>query len=179
LFAFASHTLFYLEWFAGPIVSLSCRCEKSAQDPRGVETQVLLDTRFQSGATSATRIDTDDALRQEHSLSFQGGGGVLSLKNTGKDYIQGFQLFSRPSGRELTEIFPATGWDVDFPENSDGRVLAVGSVARRLVQWVKGQGASRPDFSAGHRVQQLLFLAEQSHKSGGAWQDVPIPETGE
>lgn len=174
LFAFASHTLFYLEWFAGPIVSISCKCERSSQDPREVDTRVLLDARFRSGAVAATRIDTDNALHQEHSLSFQGSGGALSLKNTGKDYIQGFQLHARPfASDDFVEIFPASGWDVNFPSSADGRILAVGSLARRLVQWVQGQGATKPDFSAGHRVQQLLSIAEQSHKSGGAWQDVP------
>jgi predicted dehydrogenase len=173
LFAFASHALYYLEWFSGPIASLRCRCERSPQDPREVDTQVFLDARFQTGATARVRIDTDATLRQEHSLRFQSGEGTLILQNTSKDYIQGFRLYAQPTGgSDFIERIPSSVWEVNFPVCTDGRILATGSLAQRLVQWVQGRSVSQPDFSAGHRVQQLLSLAAQSHLSGGVWEDV-------
>jgi len=173
LFSFASHSLYYLEWLAGPIAALRCRCDRSPQDARGVDTSVFLEARLGSGAVASLRIDTDDALKTEHRLRFQGNGGNLILQNTGKDYIQGFQLLiRRNSDKEFTEVQPSAGWDANPGFAEDGRLLAVGSLARRLVQWVQGEPASQPDFTAGHQVQQLLALALDSHSKGGTWEVV-------
>jgi predicted dehydrogenase len=173
LFAFASHALYYLQWFAGPMVSLRCRCDRSPQDPREVDTLVLLDARFRSGVTAGVRVDTDNALRQEHSLCFKAGDGTILLKNTGKDYIHGFKLYMRRNrDGDFSEIFPSSGWDVKLSDSGDGRILAVGSLAKRLVQWVQGQGSSQPDFAAAHQVQLLLSLADHSNSNGGTWLDV-------
>ena len=146
LFAFGSHTFYYLEWLFGPIASTGLRLSGARA---GNDTQVLGDLTFASGLKATVCIDTNDPVDPTHTLRVSGRDGSLELRNSGKDHITGFTLSHITAAARATLVEPITG-------PMDGRIGAVQPLAARLVRWIREGIPSHPDLTSGHRVQQLI-----------------------
>jgi predicted dehydrogenase len=158
LYSFGPHVFHYLEWFAGPISSFSARLSKLPDDSRSSDTIFNLEGTFMSGARFNALVHTDYPGPPEHILTFHGKEpqAVLKLENLTKDYVQGFKLIKNGKIRsEATQ--PA----------SDGRILAVTPLAKRLVAWIRDGRPSTPGLNEGVRIQNLIELAIESDKNSG------------
>lgn len=173
LYSFGSHVFHSMEWFFGQVLALRCHMGRSPLDQRATDTLVLLDLQFSSGALASIKIDTDNAFNQEYQFLIKGSEGELELKNRSKDYIQGFTLQHKTkdpvSSKEIkTDL---TWGESPLRElNQDGRILAVSTLANRLVKWLQMGESSEPNLASGVRVQEMIAMSLISHNQGGVWQ---------
>ncbi len=160
---FVSHSLYSLEWLFGPILRLNARLEPSEPD---IHVDAWLE--FAAGFSGALSVGTDLFLGSGHRLEVFGDQGTLVLHNPSADYVKGFSLAvgTRDSGSFATVIGPG-----DEPPG-DGRIAAVGSLARRFVDAIQGGKEMVPNLQDGVRVQSLIDTMRRSHRSGG-WQSIP------
>lgn len=168
LFNFVSHSLDYLEDFAGPIRGLSARLAGIPGDTRPNDTFVALALDFAHRGAGSLVMSAAAYCGSGHRIEFYGEDGTLVLDNTTADYMRGFRLSlaQRPaplSAVELPAASEADAW-------KDGRVLPVSRLVRDFVDWAKGGPASTSDFAAGLRVQTLLEAARLS-SAEGRWMD--------
>ena len=168
LFNFVSHSLNYLEGFAGKIVGLSARLAGLPGDPRPNDSFVSMAFAFANGAAGSLVMSAAAFRGSGHRIDIHGEDGTIVLVNDTPDYMRGFRLLlaRRPSNLEEvgTVASEADAWD-------DGRVLPVSRLARRFINWTEGGTRVVSDFAAGLRVQELLEAARLSHRTG-AWIDV-------
>lgn len=158
---FTSHVFYYLEWFCGPIQSLSARLARFRHAPGSSDTFNHLSLRFRSGFPGAVLVSTHAYLGSGHRVEFYGDKGTLVLENRGADYIKGFKLFfTTRDSRRLKEVKVATVRGVH-----DGRILAVQTLVSRFADQIERGGAASPGFREGLRVQQLIEWARESDRS--------------
>jgi len=169
LFNFVSHVLYNLEWLAGPIVGLQARLFRAPGDERITDTFDVLALEFESGAAASVSVSAAAFLGSGHRIDVYGDDGTLVLSNESRDYAKGFHIFhgTRDSG-EIRQV-PVDSSAEDG--HVDGRIAAVGCLARSFLDWIKTGVESRPSFRDGSRVQRLLEAARQSQTSG-QWIDV-------
>ena len=167
LYSFASHTLHYLEWFAGPVSGLSARLGFAPGGERTGDTCVALAMQLDSGASASVFISSDAFLGSGHRIEFYGDEGSLRLENLTSDYGSGFRLWlaTRTTGSWEPVDTPVS------PHGGDGRIAAVASLVRRFLDWIESGVPARPDFAQALRVQALLQAARRSHQSG-EWIDL-------
>lgn len=163
LFGFASHALYNLEWFGGPIVTLWARLHPPLSATCRGDTLVNLSVTFASGAAASVTISTNAFLGRGHCWEFYGDCGSLFLRNRSVDYIRGFELWLGRRGSGQKENVPC-GDIEDLPE--DGRVIVATSLFRRWADWIALGTPSKPNFEQGLRVQILLEAALTSNRVG-------------
>jgi predicted dehydrogenase len=162
---FASHTFHYLEWFCGPVASLSARLA-GLPDAAALETTAMLTLDFDSGIPASVSVSCGSYLGPGHRLEFYGEDGTLVLENATSDYMRGFELrHARRPAAALTRIA------VDDPDDAlyaDGRIAPTARIVRDFIAAVASRApdAVKPDFSDGYRVQRLIDAARRSHAEG-------------
>ncbi|MEX0751968.1 MAG: Gfo/Idh/MocA family oxidoreductase [Xanthobacteraceae bacterium] len=159
---FVSHCFHYLEWFCGPIATLSARVFGLPGDP-GFEATVALAFTFASGAGGSLTMSSASYLGSGHRIEFYGEDGSLFLINAGSDYTRGFELTAarRSTGKpERIEII-----DPDEYKYADGRIAPVSRLARRFLDAIEEKDQASPGFAEGFRVQQLIDAARRSHNT--------------
>ena len=170
LFNFVSHSLNYLEEFAGQINGLSARLAGIPGDPRPNDSFVSMAFSFDHGAAGGLVMSAAAFHGSGHRIEIYGEDGTIVLENVTKDYMRGFRLRLAQRPGDLNEVA------IRAPEPDaweDGRIMPVARLAGRFVDWAEG-GTERvgfPDFAAGLRVQVLLEAARLSHRAG-CWVDV-------
>jgi predicted dehydrogenase len=168
LFNFVSHSLNYLEGFAGEITGLSARLAGLPGDPRPNDSFVAMAFAFANGAAGSLVMSAAAFQGSGHRIDIHGEDGTIVLANDTSDYMRGFRLLLARRPGYLEEVGTLASepdaWD-------DGRVLPVSRLARRFVNWAQGGTRVESDFAAGLRVQALLEAARLSHRTG-AWIDV-------
>lgn len=150
--SFASHTLYYLERFAGPIVKLEASLFRRGSG--SADTLAALVLEFATGAVATVRITTNTVCTSEHRVELFGTQGRLTLLNEGRDYVRGFRLL-RSSPPECAVVVETES----FPGEDDGRIHAARSLIRRFGDWIESGVPQRPSVADGHRVQQLIESA--------------------
>lgn len=161
LLSFASHSVHYLEWLAGPATRIRAVLGKAESDPRSGETRAVIDLDFASGASARVDLDTDSGHGPLHALSVRTGAGSLHLRNPEQDYIHGFGL-ERTAGNgpaQSVGLPPLTG-------HADGRIAAAAILASALADRIEGWPAEAPDVESAVRAQLLLDAARRSHEAG-------------
>jgi predicted dehydrogenase len=166
---FVSHSLDYLEWFAGRVTGLSARLAGMPGDARDNDTFVALAVQFAGGAAGSLLMSAAAYKGSGHKIEFYGEDGSLVLDNPGSDYMRGFalRLAKRPGEFAMMEV-PA-GPDIW----QDGRVLPASRIAGRFLDWAEGGAQAAPNFADGVRVQYLMDAARRSH-AGGRWVGVDV-----
>lgn len=160
LFNFVSHSLHYVEWFAGPVTGLCSSLFRMPGDNRSGDTTVVMALSFRSGAAGSLSMSAAAYLGSGHRLEFYGDEGTLVLENTTSDYMKGFRLLY--GKRPQAQLEPITADDPDEGRYADGRILAASRLASRFLDWMEKGTAARPDFRDGLRVQRLLGAARDS-----------------
>jgi predicted dehydrogenase len=176
---FVSHSLDYLEWFAGKVTGLSARLAGMPGDTRDNDAFVSLALQFASGAAGSLLMSAAAYRGSGHKIEFYGEDGTLVLDNPGTDYMRGFalRLAKRPDDfADMSLPAEADNWQ-------DGRVLPASRIARHLLDWAErgetagpnfagpnfaGPNFAGPNFADGLRVQYLMDAARRSH-AGGVW----------
>jgi predicted dehydrogenase len=160
-----SHSLHYLEWFAGPIVDLSARLSGLPGDP-SFETNVVLGLAFQSGASGSFAMSCASYLGTGHRLEFYGEEGTLVLNNPTADYMRGFAVsYAHRPATVLTPV-PVDHDPLDRQFPDEGRVAPVSRMATRFLDAIERRQPVTPGFAEGYRVQALLDAVRQSHANG-------------
>lgn len=162
---FGSHSLHYLEWFAGPVADLSARLSGLPDDP-SFETNVVLDFAFQSGASGSYAMSCASYLGSGHRLEFYGEEGTLVLTNPTTDYMRGFVMSC--GRRPTTVLAPVTIEDdpIDRQFPNEGRIAPVSRLVSRFLDAIERRQPAAPGFTEGYRVQALLDAVRQSHARG-------------
>jgi predicted dehydrogenase len=155
LYAFSSHALNYLEWFAGDIRELSAKLSRKAGDDRATDTLNEFEIKFRVGATAKVTVNTDYALAPQHRINLKGSAGEMTLINKTADHILGFEFWSKQGLIETSQA-------VVPPLGTYGRFLAAKPLVDRLIHWLKNGVPSKPDIESGVRVQRLIHPALQS-----------------
>jgi predicted dehydrogenase len=155
--SFASHTFYYLEWLQGKIISVDARLHATAGSDARVECWLT----FAGGATAAISISTDTVGLREHRLQIFGTDGMLDLRNSTHDYVNGFELSesSRDKSPVLVLAEPKTF--------EDGRAAAATSLIGRFARSVDGGDQMTPGVDEALRVQRIMHAARQSSKQSG------------
>jgi len=167
---FASHSLHYLEWFCGPISTLSGRIFGLPGDAT-IEATVALAFTFASGAGGSLTVSSASYAGSGHRIEFYGEDGSLFLTNTTNDYLRGFELTVARRSSEKLERIEVT--DPDEHKYPDGRIAPVSHLARRFLDAIEGKDIAYPGFAEGYRVQQLIDAARRSH-DGGCAVETPV-----
>jgi predicted dehydrogenase len=166
----ASHSLHYLEWFAGPIARLSAHLS-GLPDDSSIETNVTLSLAFKSGAAASFAMSCASYLGSGHRLEFYGDDGTLMLENPTADYMRGFTVrhARRPAAALATVPIGDDALDREFP--GEGRIAPVSRLASRFIEAIEWRQKVAPNFADGYRVQQLLDATRRSHAEG-CWLDI-------
>lgn len=163
---FASHTLHYLEWFAGPIRTIGCRLLRAPDQTSGADTLATLDGTYASGAAYTARVSIQSYAGTGHRIALYGGKGTIILDNPTSDYIDGFTLKIQrradgaPVRGERTARRAAAG-------AVDGRIAAASRIVARFARWARTGRMTQPSLTEGVRVQRLLHLARRSDAALG------------
>lgn len=164
-----SHTFHYLEWMLGRIHRLSARLFVPAErDWSGGETVAVLCLELTGGVLVSVSVSSSAFLGTGHRLEIYGDEGSLVLENHTADYVAGFRLLH---GTRQTNRLDPLNMEKGERTVQDGRVLAVGRLVDRFVDWVRTGVPAIPSFEEGYRVQCLVDWARQAHATGG-WVDV-------
>lgn len=168
-----SHTFHYLEWLLVPIRQLTAKLfiPPGAGAMLG-ETAVVMCLELEGGASGSVSVCSNAFLGSGHRVEIYGDQGSLFLDNSTSDYVAGFTLAR--GTRQTNKLEPVAAEPADF-EAGDGRILAVGRLVDRFVEWVRTGVAASPSFEDGYRVQQLMECAILADSTGG-WVAVPLPE---
>jgi predicted dehydrogenase len=171
---FVSHSFHYLEWMCGPIVRLSAHLS-GLPGEGDLETNAIVGLALQSGAAGSIVMSSASYNGSGHRVEFYGEDGTLSLVNSTRDYMRGFELRLARRPLDFSSIEVDDPLDRNFPE--DGRIAPVARLAARFLDAIESRTQSAPGFAEGRRVQVLLDAARSSDKSGG-WVDIK-PENSE
>lgn len=177
--ALGIHSLHYLEWFCGPVRSLTADLSVSIvkrPDATGTmhditaENTANLELRLQSGVMAKVAISNVALDGKGHVLTFTSKRGTLVLKNG-----------NRPGEWEtftLTKVCDNKHCAIEVPTQSDkkyadGRIPAFLSLASRFIQAVeKNNTLVHPSFADGLRAQVLLDAVYAS-AAKKQWIDIP------
>jgi predicted dehydrogenase len=167
---FVCHSLYYLEWFCGPLAGLSARIFPLPD--RRPESSIALALAFASGAGGSLQMSCASFLGSGHRLEFYGEDGSLLLDNPTTDYFRGFTLkHARRAAGALQDIAVE---DIGADPSVDTRVVPVARLVRRFIDACERGGNPSPGFAEGYRVQSLIDAARRSHASG-RWIDLAPP----
>jgi predicted dehydrogenase len=169
---FVSHCFHYLEWFCSPIVRLTTRLSSLPGDD-DLQTTAVMAIEFAAGQLASLSMSCASYLGGGHRIAFYGDDGTLLLHNPGADYMRGFVLLhARRPAEALAPIAVDDPADAQYP---DGRIAPVSRLAKRFFDAIETSGTAQPDFAAGYRVQQLIDVAQRSHRQGKGVEVAPAP----
>jgi predicted dehydrogenase len=153
---FASHSLDSVLWLFGPVRRLAAHLQPST----GVEARADLWLELASGAPVSISIAADLPGGSGHRVEVYGAAGSLFLDNRTSDYVAGFELIVTNRSQ------PPVAIELPRPRaGEDGRILAVGEMARRFIDAIEGTLHMTPSLADGWAVQRLLDLARRAHRS--------------
>lgn len=159
-----SHCFHYLEYFCGPIESLSARLFGLPGEERPSESTVALAGAFASGAGLSLAMSAASYLGSGHRLEIYGEDGTLALANPTADYMRGFELrFARRPAAALERL------DVAYPEQDrypDSRIAPIARLVARFLDAIEQGTTPSPGIREGYRVQHLIEMARLAHDLG-------------
>ena len=166
--SFVSHVFYYLEWLLEPIRRLKAYLTPDdTERPTGANDGANLWLELNSGASVSVAVNCGAFLGTGHRVEIYGDQGSLVLENPTSDYVAGFRLLH--GTRENKSL--ATISESGNVSQLDGRVVMVGRMVKRFVDWAQDGIPAIPTVEHGYRVQTLLDAALESHAKK-VWVDV-------
>ena len=137
-----SHGLYYLEYFAGKIISVKGPASK---------TRVDLLLKFQNNISGEAHVNCNNKSLHRHQLIFQCEKGVIILENN-KGVVDNFSIrvFDEKGQRQI-KIKKDRGL-----KNEDERVKIVKKLATRFINACQAKKQTTPSFREGAGVQELI-----------------------
>lgn len=154
---FGCHSLYYLEYFFGEIVSMSAQLTHQAGAPGDGDTSAALSFEFSDGLKGSMVLNSSVSSVPVHEMTVYGSHGVLKLSNRTDDPVVGFRLLLKNSGENFREL--AVESSEGSEPDEDSRVRPVSILARRFADWIVDGTPCQPNFRDGLRVQRLLDAA--------------------
>ncbi|MFQ5851975.1 MAG: Gfo/Idh/MocA family protein [Candidatus Binatia bacterium] len=167
--SFVSHVFYNLEWLIGPIGKLWAGSFRETRREWGGDTFSVLCLELESGVPVSASVSSNAFMGSGHRIEVYGDEGTLILENRTSDYADGFRVGYGTRGTDKVNMAPSEGRLSSSAQ--DGRVVAVGRLARRFIDWILTGVSTGPTFNDGYRVQRLLDAARESHRIG-SWVDV-------
>ena len=149
---FFSHTLYYLEYYAGEIVNLQSSLSYSKESKNGAEVGVDLLLKFKNLMTGDAHIYINDKGLNRHQLTFICEKGTIVLENN-SNAINNFTV-QVLTGKNTKVLFVKK--EKPIINSYDGRVVLVKKIAGRFIKACVDRTPVLPSFSQGLRVQRLI-----------------------
>ena len=148
-----SHSLYYLEYFAGEILSAKSQLAYSKESKNGGEVAVDLLLKFKHGVTGQAHLCSNSRVSTQHQLVFTCEHATILLENTGSHVGNFFvKIFTSGQVRQLAIKHPETR----SKKNEDERVKYVKKIASRFVDCCISNRQATPSFKDAVRVQELV-----------------------
>lgn len=146
-----SHSLYYLEWFAGQIIKLKSLLSHSFESLNGGEVGADLLLKFKKGVSGYAHISANSKGLIRHYLTFICERGTVVLENA-KDVTKSFNIKVFSNSREKKiRVNSRRG----ARKNEDERVMEIKKIAGRFVRACSLRKQMTPSFSHGLRAQKL------------------------
>jgi predicted dehydrogenase len=167
--SFVSHVFHYIEWLLEPIQRLKGYLWfDDTEDQVWADKAASLWLELAGGIPVSISVSSSSFLGTGHRVEIYGDRGSLVLVNPTSDYVKGFELFhGTRESKILTPILVTN----ESGSQSDGRVIMVGRLIKRFVDWVQDGIPGIPTIEHGYRVQTLVDAARESY-TRGIWLDV-------
>jgi predicted dehydrogenase len=151
------HSLYYMEYFGGEILSLKSQFGYSAESKNGAEVSVDLLLKFKNGILGQAHIRCNNPYLNCHQLVFVCERAVIVLENK-NSHTENFsvKIFSRGQIKHLSESKPRAS-----DKNEDERVKYVKKIATKFVAGCLKNSQVTPSFKEGLRVQELVEKIRQ------------------
>ncbi len=148
---YGSHTLYYLEYFGGPIKDMASTLTHSKESKNGAETGVDILVTFKNKVTGRVHVSCNTAGLTQHNIIFQCEKGTLVLESV-TGVTDSFSLTALTDGK--VKRIPTQ--KTKTKKGEEERVRVVKKLASRFVEGVKNSTQVTPAFKHGVRVQQLI-----------------------
>lgn len=144
---FGSHMIYYMQWFFGPIVSVTARTAKPRGYRHSGDTLSVLMLSFENGTSGTLTVSSGSPTTPRHCVEIIGTDGSLMLSNT--------------SGSPISFTLHHKDCVMSEPEQSgvDCRVPAVSRIVSRFIDWILAGQQTRPSFRDGVAVQRVIESA--------------------
>lgn len=146
-----SHSLYYLEYFAGKILSFKSLLSYSKESLNGGEVGVDLLLKFNKRITGYTHLCCNTPGLNRHQLIFICENGTIILENEGSSWVNFvIKIYSED---KIEQIFVPKQKGTD---NEDERVRIVKKLTARFIDAIIYNKKIIPSFHEGMRVQELI-----------------------
>jgi predicted dehydrogenase len=152
---FGSHTLYYLEWFCGPITETHARLDTTAGLDVPGDTMANLVLRFASGASASVCLCSTATAGTGHRVEFYGDDGMLALANQPPDHVA-FRLYAATREDATPRQVAVAGTNRVNHDGEDPRVAPIANLVHRFVDALQAGEDFIPGFREGLRTQRLL-----------------------
>ncbi|OGE30457.1 hypothetical protein A3C59_00545 [Candidatus Daviesbacteria bacterium RIFCSPHIGHO2_02_FULL_36_13] len=146
-----SHSLYYLEYFAGKIFDLKSRLSYASKSPNGGDVGVDLQLEFENGVLCNAHINCNSSDVNKHQLEFICDEGTINLENE-NNITSNFIIKIKKNGEEKQLPLPHE----QNIEGEDERVRIVRKLATRFINSIIQEKQFIPSFNEGVRVQELI-----------------------
>lgn len=150
---FSPHVLYYLEYFAGKIISAKSLLSHSPKSVNGAEVGVDALLQFEKGITGHMHVSCNAPGMNRHRVMFVCDKATIVLESD-KGVVDGFVLAVHDA--EGSRIIP-----VEKPVSENGedeRVKIVKKIATRFIDSCRSGVPMIPSFAEGVRVQELIEM---------------------
>lgn len=146
-----SHSLYYLEYFAGKILSFKGKLTYTKESINGGETGVDLEIVFENKITGKVHLSCNNKGLNRHQLEFICESGTIFLEN--KNNITSNFVIKIIRGGAEKQLPINKEKNID---NEDERVQVVKKLASRFIYSIIHRKKLTPSFKEGVRVQELI-----------------------
>lgn len=147
-----SHTLYYLEYFAGRISDLKSTLSYSKQNLNRGEVGVQISLKFKNGTEGHAHLNCDTPGINKHQLKFIFEKGTIVLENRDKKIVEfTIETFTPEKGKQI--ILPKK---YVLEHEEDERVKIVRKLATKFINSCTLNKIITPSFREGVRVQELI-----------------------
>jgi len=147
-----SHSLYYLEYYAGEILKVKSLFSYSKDSINGGETRADMILKFKNGINGFAHICCNNKILTRHQLTFQCERGTIILENE-NSVVDGFKIITyREDGKEKLIKLKS----IADKKNVDSRARIVRKLASRFVDSCINGKQIIPSFKDGVRVQKLI-----------------------
>ncbi len=146
---YLSHSLYYLEYFAGKILDFRSQVLFSEVGAKKVESGVNMQIKFGS-ANGDVHLSSATPGFAKHKLRFVFKEAVVDLENNEMITSDFTITVSKPSGIKKMEV------KKKLIAEQDERVIVVSRIAARFINSIINNTENKPSFEDGVRVQKLI-----------------------
>lgn len=163
-----SHSLYYLEYFAGRILSFKGKLSYSKESIHGGEVGIDLILKFENKVTGKAHFNCNNKKLNRHQLIFICEKATIILENK-RSITSNFRIkiYNVHTLQEVNDVIVnnynnskmkelVVSGDENLKEDVDERVIVVKKIVARFIDSIIHKKEVTPSFSEGVRVQKLI-----------------------